>query len=188
METSWGTDDTDPYSWPYTSGSWPDFTDEAAAAGAGGTGLGIGDEMPDAILTDQYGNDLQLYDFYGHVILLVVSSAWSASDVLLTEDLPSLWSEHRDRGFIVIQLLLEDEAGYSAEVSDLVTWADDMNLAYPVVLDPAETLFDDLIGAGTFSSAIPSYLLLDRTMTIDSSYMGYGQTEHESRISALTSQ
>jgi peroxiredoxin len=141
--------------------------------------------MPDVILTDQHGNDLQLYDFYGHVILFVVSSAWSASDALLTEELPELWSEHRDRGFIVIQLLIEDEAGYPAEVSDLVTWADDMNLAYPVVLDPGETLFDDLISAGTFAAAIPSYLLLDRTMTIDSSYTGYGQTEHESRLSVL---
>ena len=60
-----------------------------------------------------------------------------------------------------------------------------MNLSYPVVLDPDERLFADLIGAGTFVSAIPSYLLLDRTMTIDSSYMGYGQTEHEARLLEL---
>ena len=183
-EDAWGTGIKDPYSWPYTSSSWPDFTDEAAADGVVGTGMGIGDEMPDHTLTDQYGRPVRLYDFYGHVVLLVMSAAWSGPDGQMTQALDELWEANRESGFVVVQVLVENGAGATTSVADLDNWSDKYNLYFPVALDPEETLFDGLIDASTFDAVSPSYLLLDRTMTIDSAYAGTG-TEHHARIDAL---
>ncbi|MFT5681895.1 MAG: peroxiredoxin [Myxococcota bacterium] len=184
-ESGWGTDPEDPWSWPYESSYWPDLGDEAAAAGVTGEGLAMGDEVADHTFTDQYGRPVSLYDFYGHVVLFVVSAAWSAPDLQLTDGLSDLWDDNRESGFIIIQLLIQDGARGTVEVYDLESWADNQRLDFPVVLDPDGTLFDGLIDGGTFYRQVPSYLLLDRTMRIDSSYAGYGDSSHEVRLSEL---
>ena len=42
-EATWKSDPADPYSWPYESGLWPDFTDEASSDGISGVGYAIGE-------------------------------------------------------------------------------------------------------------------------------------------------
>lgn len=184
-ESAWGTDPQDPWSWPYESSYWPDLGDEAAADGVSGEGMALGDELADHTFTDQYGRPVSLYDFYGHVILFVVSAPWSSPDVKLTDGLSDLWEDNRESGFVIIQLLIQDGARGTVEVLDLESWADGQWLDFPVVLDPDDSLFDGLIDAGTFSRQIPSYMLIDRSMSIDSSYAGYGDTSHEVRLAEL---
>lgn len=184
-EATWKSDPADPYSWPYESGLWPDFTDEASSDGISGVGYAIGEEIPDVVFTDQYGNDAQIYDFYGHVILLVVVAAWSGPDIAFTKTLPDLWTDNRAEGFVVVEVLLEDAMGNDATASDVSAWSATYGLDFPTVIETPPTIYMDFASAGTFNGYVPAYVLIDREMVIDSSYEGSSSAELGIRLAEL---
>ena len=184
-EAKWKSDPADPYSWPYESGQWPDFTDEAKADGISGVGYAIGDEIPDVTFTDQHGNSVQIYDFYGHVILLAVVAAWSGPDIAFTQTLPDLWTDNRADGFVVIEVLWNNAQGNDATASDVSTWAAAYGLDFPAVIESPPEIYNDFSRAGTFEGYVPSYVLIDRDMVIDSYYTGFGGSDHEDRLAEL---
>jgi hypothetical protein len=75
-EVAGATDPTNGFSWPFDTGVWPDFSDEAEAAGVDGSSYAMDEVFPNFATTDQFGNDIELYQFYGYVVLIDFAAGW----------------------------------------------------------------------------------------------------------------
>ena len=161
----------DPYSWLYESGSWPGFADEATAGGVSGTQWTLGQVAQDFSGEDQYGNTVSLYDFYGHVIALVIHAAWSPPDVALADTAQTFWEAQRGNGFVVIHYLVQDDQsndplGYQS------TWSEDRGFGGPVLVESSLSALEEMYSTGLFTGAFPLTLLLSRDLVVVSSAEG----------------
>lgn len=186
-EVDAGTDPADGFHWPEGDCRWPDFSDEAEADGVSGTGWAIGDEIPDFPLIDHHGGALDLYQYYGFVILLDISAGWCNPCRAAASDAEELYQEHKDRGFTLIHLMLHgNDDGTWANEQFLGEWAEEFGLTFPVTREPEpEVVTNQLRVAGTLVGGIPNFIVIDRQMRIDFQDSGYPDTAIRERVAEL---
>lgn len=183
-ENDAGTDPKNPFSWPHGTGRWPDFSELAVEDGLMSEGYGWGEVYPDFQVADQFGGTVNLYQFYGYVILLDYAAGWCGPCMDVAEGAQEMWLEYADEGFIIIHTMIEDQSYNQPSVSFLQGWSDLYGLEFPVTGGDNwihSDAFSDLIGPGIFDGGIPAMVLLDRDMTISASYIGSGQDSEISR-------
>jgi hypothetical protein len=174
VEVYWESDPLNMYSWP-AAGIWPDRSQYAVADGVAGTTIGIGQAFPDFTTFDQYGNDVSLYQFYGSVILLDIVAEWCAVCRYLASDSATMWETHRQNGFVVIHVVMNDNLAQVADQTVLEDWSQYYGLDFPVLGGSVSTsLFDDIMATGLNDSSVPYMVLLDQNMTFVSGYIGSG--------------
>ena len=174
-EVEWGTDPLNMHSWP-GDGIWPDRRAYAAADGVMGTTLAIGEAFPNFTTFDQKGNDVELYQFYGSVILLDFSAVWCGPCNAVAEDAAEMWETYRDDGFVMIHAMTGDNQDNPPSLEVVERWAYVYGLDFPVLggTVPGDT-YSALYYAGLSSGSIPYFVLLDQDMNIVKSYTGGGQ-------------
>src|SRR5688500_8285864 len=74
----------------------------APAADLVGEGYAVGDVVPDFRLLDQHGDEVSLWQFYGSVVLLDVSTIWCGPCQDLAWDTEATWTDFRDEGFVYL--------------------------------------------------------------------------------------
>ncbi len=115
-----------PNSWDSLDGPPADLVPE---------GYGRGQVFPDLRVRDQHGDDVSLWQFYGMVIALDISTMWCGPCQQLAVEVDHTWKDYRDEGFIYITMLPEDQLGQVPDQADLNVWADNFNITAPVVAD-----------------------------------------------------
>lgn len=181
-ETEWGSDPLNMYSWP-GAGIWPDRSAYAEEDGVAGTSFAVGQAFPDFTTFDQYGNDVNLYQFYGSVILIDFSAVWCGPCNDAAEHAADLWATYRNDGFVVIHAMTGDNNDNITEVNDLERWSYIYGLDFPVLGGvPPDTIMNNLYAAGLSSGGIPYMLLLDQDMNIVKSYTGYNPNTTDGQI------
>lgn len=120
------------------------------------------EKVDDFTWTDVEGNQIQLYDYEGQVVLLNVGAGWCSA---CKEETPSLqadlWETYRDEGFVLIQLLVEDAEYNPASQDDALAWRDEFDLTYTVCPDPDWSLKKYFL-----EETLPFNLLLDKQLRI----------------------
>jgi peroxiredoxin len=162
-----------PYRWP--TGMWPDFSDDAP--NKKGTGHSYGDVMPNFKMKDQYGNKVDLYQFYGMVVLLDFSAGWCGPCRQLAESAQDEFQQRRDDGFVTIHVMTDDNQGDEPDQEFLESWSDDYGAKFPVTSETSGEAMSGLTQAGIYEGAIPFQVLLDRDFTIDMSYTGASNSQ-----------
>lgn len=126
-----GTDPLDPDDHPYTGGWALGACRDSLVA----TGDDVGEVAQDFALTDQFGDVVNLHSFCDRAVLIVSDAMWCDSCQDGTAWLQSLYEAYEPLGFMVIELVAEDETGDPPEVADLESWADRYGLGFPVLAD-----------------------------------------------------
>ncbi|MBN2799611.1 MAG: TlpA family protein disulfide reductase [Deltaproteobacteria bacterium] len=139
------TEDTgsEPWSWEAPENDWPMGE---PPYGLVGSGFDEGEVVPDFRLLDQRGQTVSLWQFYGQVILLDLSTMWCSPCQDLAAHTEESWEAYRDQGFVYLTVLAEDIQGQDPEVDDLVFWADNFGISAPVLGDPGKR-WSSLLGA-----------------------------------------
>jgi thiol-disulfide isomerase/thioredoxin len=126
-----------------------------------GTGRDVGEIAFDFMLSDQFGYDVQLYQFYGHPIVLDLVAMWCGPCEDQAAGGQALWDEFGDQG-LIYAALLEDNAGYEEpSLADAEDWVSTYELTHPVLVDTTQSQIGYLI-----DSAWPTYILIDAEMNI----------------------
>lgn len=130
-----------------------------------GEGWDEGDVSEDWLLRDQHGDSLHLHDFYGNVVLIHICTDSGDSCQQAASELQLGYEERRERGFVVLSLLVA-----SGEVEpDVDAWVDNWGITYPVFADigspTVHPRYVDMDQNGQFT--VPSYSLLARDLEIE---------------------
>lgn len=140
-----------------------------------GEGFEVGQLNPNWTLTDQNGEVVELRDFYGQVVVVDLSSEWCGPCIDAAPVLDSFYRENLERGFVVLQILLEGVENNSEPVPE--RWIRGTGVTYPVMVDhsPGDytvtevaQYYIDVPGA---SYDIPSFTLIDRQQRITDLYV-----------------
>jgi thiol-disulfide isomerase/thioredoxin len=179
LEDDQDTDPNDGFSWPFGGEQWPDFSDEADEAEVDGSDYAFGEVFPNFTTTDQFGNEVELYDFYGYVVLLDFSAGWCGPCRTAAETSEDMWESYREDGFIIIHAIIDDNRGSGDIDQDfLEDWADDYDIEFPVIDGDSSSEVADagsgLRSAGIDEGYIPFMVMLDQDMKLHTTFVGAG--------------
>ena len=126
-------------------------------------------------LVDQNGNKAELYDYYGKVIVVDLSTMWCGVCQAIAPVGESLVNEYGDDNFVWLTILVEDETGLSPEVDDLQRWVSSYGGA-PPVLAGDRSLIDPLAETGYPVSGWPTLAVIDRNMILTNGINGWSES------------
>ena len=126
-----------------------------------GEGYSEGQVFPEFRLMDQHGDELSLWQFYGSVIVVDVSTMWCGPCAALADYVDETAAAYAAQGFVYITVLPEDNVGSVPDQEDLQRWASDHDISQPIVSDDlgiSYTMVPD--------STWPRIMVVDRQMRI----------------------
>ncbi|MEC8425137.1 MAG: redoxin domain-containing protein [Myxococcota bacterium] len=105
-------------------------------------GWAEGQVPPDARLLDQNGDIVSLWQFYGDVIALDISTMWCGPCQLLAREVDEVQESYEADGFIYITMLPENIDGDIPSVENLNEWAERNDVSAPILSDEPQYSYD----------------------------------------------
>ena len=99
-------------------------------------GCGEGDVLNELRGTDQYGDTVRSWQFYGSCMVIDIGAGWCPPCRELAEHLPSMAADHPDVEFLSV--LVENVEYQPAQPEDVAEWAEVFEIEEPVLNDPDE--------------------------------------------------
>jgi peroxiredoxin len=158
LETPGGGVDSD-WSWTAPENDW---SHAEPPQGLEEGGFYEGDVAPDFRLVDQHGDEVALWQFYGNVVLLDLSTMWCAPCQELAGVAQTTSDDYADQGFVYVTILSQDFEGNPPDDEDLNAWADTFGIALPVLSD-ADAAYTS---AAVPDAQYPGLFVVDREMKI----------------------
>ena len=113
------------------------------------------------ILALPHGDQVSLWQFYGNVILLDISTMWCGPCQQIARHVDETWNDYRDEGFVYLTVLPEDTEKNLADTDDLNEWAEAFDINAPILADHEGYGY-----AVEPTQQWPVLMLIDRKMTI----------------------
>lgn len=128
-----------------------------------GQGWERGQVPPDVRWMDQRGDEVSLWQFYGNIVVIDLSTMWCAPCRDLAADVQATQDAFGDQGFVYLTVLSEDVGTLTPDQQDLNDWADYFGITGAPVVSDADRVIDDVLAP---TGAYPVPLILDREMVI----------------------
>ena len=135
----------------------------------------IDDHPCDFNLTDQNGDNWNLYEHYGSIIILDFSTEWCYYCQVAAADAQVLQDDYADKDVIYVTILVEDSAGVAATQALAAQWADHFGITAPVLAGSREML-DSTNPGGWVVEGWPTFYIIDREMVLNQYMRGYSST------------
>lgn len=124
-------------------------------------GFAVGDILPDACMGDQNAQQVDLWQFYGQVWVLDISTMWCSPCRELAETLEEVVADYEAEGFVYVTVLPQDTLLEVPDTDDLNVWGDSYGITSPILAD-AEGWSYQVVTNNSF----PVILVIDRDMTV----------------------
>ncbi len=118
--------------WEAPDNRWPTSTPPGDLVAEG---FDVGDVIPDAQLTDQYGDLVSPWQFWGHWIVVDVSTMWCSPCQQLAGSIQSLADAYRPRGVVYLSVFPENVSAEVPTTEDLQQWGEAFGIAEPLLSD-----------------------------------------------------
>lgn len=144
--------------WAAPENTWPVGTPPADMVGEG---YAEGQVFPDFLLMDQHGDMVSMWQFYGMVVVVDVSTMWCGPCAELAAHVDETWQDYADQGFMYLTVLPEDNLAAVPDQEDLQRWASDYAITAPILADDA-----GVSAQITPNAEYPTILVVDRAMRV----------------------
>jgi len=142
------------------SNSWWHASQDDVPSDLAGTGFRKGDIAGNFTAVDQHGDTVELYQFFGQVIVIDVFTEWCGPCQDMAPEGEEVWQQYGDQGFVYLAAMQENKDGKRPDSDDAARWASSFGLSHPVLAD-ADQFNDDYAVSG-----YPTVVVIDREMTI----------------------
>jgi len=137
----------------------------------------IGDHPCDFTFEDQHGNDWNLYDNYGKVIVLDFSTMWCHWCKVAAGTVQTHMDTYGSHDFVWVTVLVDDVTGGSVEVLEAEAWADTYGITSAPVLAADRSIIDLTAEDGFPVSSWPTMVIVDREMNISQGILGWSEEQ-----------
>ncbi|MCA9490732.1 MAG: redoxin domain-containing protein [Myxococcales bacterium] len=144
--------------WTAPENSW---ATSPPPAGLEGEGFDVGDIVVDVRLPDQFDDEVSVWQFFGHLVVLDVSTMWCAPCRELAETTQHTVDTYGD-ALQYVTVLQEDPDGDPPTTEDLGSWANVYGLSTPVLGDGTY----EGTGAAIDNGQYPALLLIDTELHV----------------------
>jgi len=151
-------------------------------AGADECENSLGNIACDFSMMDQDGQQVNLYDFHGKVIVLDFSAMWCGPCQLAALDVENTVEKYGAENVVYITLLMEDSSGNPPDKKDLQKWAETFEIEDSPVLAGSRAWLGD---SGYELSAWPTFYFITPTMVIKEYQRGYNKGNVDRAIEDL---
>ena len=142
--------------------AWPHAAAGDVPSDLEGTGWYAGDTAHNFTLRDQNGDDVELYQFHGMMVVLDVFAVWCGPCNDLAPEGEEVWQALQDRGVVYLALTQEDANGGPPTVETAAQWAATHGLTHPILADEAGSQGEYAVIGGGF----PTFPVIGPDMTI----------------------
>tara|TARA_R110002020_G_scaffold123681_1_gene280438 strand:+ start:796 stop:1335 length:540 start_codon:yes stop_codon:yes gene_type:complete len=132
----------------------------------------IGDHPCDFTLVDQNGEDFNLYDHHGKIIILDFSAMWCGPCALAALEVEEIQKKYGDK-VIYVTILIENLNQKPPSKSDLKKWAKSFGIESAPVLSGSRSLLSSDPNLGWPLSAWPQFHIIDQNMILVESFKGF---------------
>ena len=126
-------------------------------------GFRIGQTARDIRALDQFGDEVSLWQFYGMVVALDISTIWCAPCRQLATEVDEVQEHFGEEEFIYLTLLPQNDAGEIPTTEDLVGWGEDWGVSGPILSD-IDGFSYEVVPEG---DPYPAIVVIGRDMVVD---------------------
>ena len=135
-------------------------------------GYDMGDHPCDFTLKDQNGDDWNLYENYGSIIILDFSAEWCYYCQVAAADAQTVQDAYAEDNLIYVTLMIEDQYGNVPSQSMLTRWADHFGITAPVLAGD-RSMIASQDSDGWSVGGWPTFFFIDKEMVTSTVLRGY---------------
>ena len=134
----------------------------------------IGDHPCNFTLKNQHGEEVELYDSYGKIIIVDFSVMWCGPCQSMGLVADAIVNDYGDDKVEWITLIIEDESGNPPDQEALVRWATSLGVTGDVLASSRE-IIDQTATTGYPITAWPTYVVIDEKMVLQYGVKGWNE-------------
>lgn len=139
--------------------SWPSA--EELPCDVGGTGFQTGQVPPELVAPDQTGATVSLWQFFGHVTVVDISTMWCAPCQDLAHGVQATADAFAADGLVYVTVLPENIHNEVPTVDDLAYWANSFHITSPVLSDG-----ENWYAGAVVEASFPQVMVLNERLEI----------------------
>ena len=141
----------------------------------------IGDHPCDFTLIDQDGEEFNLYDHIGKVIIIDLSAMWCAPCRLAALEVEELQQKYKD-DIVYVTILIENGNYKPPSKSDVSNWSTSFEIKSAPVLGASRNFISNDPNIGWTLTAWPQFHIIDKDMVLIESFKGFYPGRMEDKI------
>lgn len=134
----------------------------------------IGDHPCNFTLKDQNGETVELYDFYGKVIIVDFSVMWCAPCLSMAKAADPVVLDYGSQNVEWLTVIIEDESGQPPDQSDLQRWSSAAGITGHV-LGSDRSIIDQTAITGYPITGWPTFVVIDQDMVLKHAVRGWSE-------------
>ena len=143
------------------------------------------DENPcNFTLMDQHGDEVELYDYHGKVIVVDFSTMWCAVCVNIAAEGDALVAKYGEENVIWLTVLIDNAAGRPPTLEDLQNWVAMANIKVPVLAGD-RTLIDPSANTGYPITSWPTLVVINQEMVLKHGIGGWNKQAIDTWVAGL---
>ncbi|MBL8617763.1 MAG: redoxin domain-containing protein [Deltaproteobacteria bacterium] len=139
--------------------AWWHAPADSVPAGLSGGSHRVGETLGNFTLTDQNGDQVELYQFYGKVVQLVLFAEWCGPCNAEAPEIEAAAADLLDEDIVVISVMVQQNDGSAPDGAALGRWVDRYSVTHPLLAGTSE--LEAMLQGG-----FPTLPVADSSMTI----------------------